>query len=307
MEAEQPGEASSDGFAIHLRKIQKGSAESLKQFISLYKRRVTEIIKHDTLYKGFEDKLPYPEEIAEQSLKIYASKNNEGISGLRISPFMVKEFRNFIKRHIKHSVHQKLKLVCQEVYQQIPGSEERLLHYEINVLVLIEKIAPMDFLFSNHVRVAQQVMSEFLSQVKRNGIHDNQGKSIENFVDYIYKIIRGRIKDQLKRERREFNQLPINYELPRVSYKKDVIDDSIIQKEFFSILFKSILPKLDTVERFIFIKYRIEDKNYREITEEINILLGYEFVLSTVQRKLKSAEKKIRLYFSNYYCTTLVV
>ncbi|MGA1826592.1 MAG: hypothetical protein ACMUIP_18210 [bacterium] len=189
----EPHRESSNRLFGWFKKDKNKLPNSAYDVLVAYRMRVAQIIRHDTFYKGFNDKLPSPEYLAGHALYCYA--RNRMDSEARKSSHMARNLLDFIKNYITWSIHQGLKTICQDVYQGMPGSEEKLKDYRINVLALTRDIFSADFVFDNYTGLAQQVMSEFISRVRQNGIKDKMGQDIDNLAIYIYEMIRTRMSN----------------------------------------------------------------------------------------------------------------
>ncbi|MGA1842338.1 MAG: hypothetical protein ACMUIU_17105 [bacterium] len=310
---------SQEGLPVRFQRLKYGGKIHIEEFIDFYKPRAVEIverIKHDKLtnhtnhklYHAFQDKLPKSKDIASEALYDFADKIRKGID-IKSSQIWEKlreiiiehTEKYFDDKYIKEFIHKHLKNVCQEVYLGSKEAEKKLLDYEKNVLILIQVKSHTSFLDSDHIRVSKQVISEFLCQVKKNGVKDNRGKEIRNFYSYLYTIIQRRMKDQYNRDINRFGRSTEDYPYrkPQEAPKNyaDNLDDSIYNKELLKIVFNELLPILEPIEKFIIFEEFIEEKKGKEIIADIYLWSQESFSQSTLTRKRNRAIEKLRMQY----------
>ncbi|MBN2373690.1 hypothetical protein JXL19_07885 [bacterium] len=300
----RPNIEAPDGLHNHFRRLINGDQESVVAFINAYKKRVIEIVIHDNLYKEYIDKLPQPEYLAEASLLSFADNVKNDL--IKETCNLAKALLDTVKKHIHIYTHKLLKQICYEVYLKTEGAEEQLWQFEINVFLIIERLSSANPLFSDHAKVAKQVMFEFISQIKKNGDRDKKGEEIKDFPSYLYTIVKRRTWDQKNRDIR-WKQFPesSNYNgsfgnplefIKNSNYESDK-EDYLFREELIDILVEEIFPKLDFLERFIVIMHDLEDKTFTEIRREIYSEFRTRMDESTIWRKHKKAKETIKRLF----------
>jgi hypothetical protein len=310
---------SQEGLPVRFQRLKYGGKTYIEGFVDFYIPIAVEIverIKHlkltnqtnYKLYHAFQDILPKSKDIASEALYDFAAKIRKGIE-IKSSQLWEKLRETIIEhtekcfddKYIKDFVHNHLKNICQEVYQGSKEAEKKLLDYEKNVLILIQAKSHTNFIYSDHIRVSKQVISEFLCQVKKNGVKDNRGKEIKNFYSYLYTIIQRRIKDQYNRDINRFGRSTedYSYRKPQESSKRyaDNLDDSIYNKELLKIVFDELLPILDPIEKFIIFEEYIKEKKGKEIISDIFLWSQESFSQSTLTRKRNRAIEKLRMQY----------
>lgn len=310
---------SQEGLPVRFQRLKYGGKTNVEGFVDFYipiAEEIVERVKHDKLtnhtnyklYHAFQEILPKSTDIASEALYDFTAKIRKGIeiksSQLweKLRETIIEHVEKFFDdKYIKEFVHRHLKNLCQEVYQGSKEAEQKLLDYEKNVLVLIQVKSHTNFIYSDHIRVSKQVISEFLSQVKKNGVKDNRGKEINNFYSYLYTIIQRRMKDQYNRDINRFGRSTEDY-----SYRKpqeasrnyaDKLDDSIYNKELLKIVFDELLPTLEPIEKFIIFEEYIEGKKGKDIISDIYLWSQEKFSQSTLTRKRNRAIEKLRMQY----------
>jgi len=309
-----------DLLPVHYLNVKKGGKNAHDEFVSYYLRRAQIIIEtvqmkklmdknNRILYEEFIDKLPSLEDIATELLYCFAKKISEGMEIESAEEFghtmrlYIIEFcsRFFDAKEIQNYMHEQLKDICQKVYEGSQDAEEKLWDYEKNILIIISYKTSNEYLFSNHTKVAQRVMEEFVNQVKRYGTKDSKGEQIRSYWLYLNRIIKCRMLDQIKREKKVFGQTPPEgqeMEMKNIwAESTKLMEDIDTWDELEREKLKKIVERLDPIEKLILFDFIIDRKRAKEVIGRIDKIFGEHYTPDKLSRMKKKIIEKLRRFY----------
>lgn len=307
---------------LHFLQVIKGQENAKEEFIAHYFNRTLQIIervKEDKLrerrnkiiYNQFQDKLPSIQELTYQSLCRFAETIDDNMVAepstiwSKMRSFIIEYVEDYFKgKSIKNFIHKELKNICKGVKDGFPSASDKLKEYEKNVLYIIQdKTKTSANLCSDHVRVSEAVMREWINQAKKYGDKDTKGKDVNNYYNYLCKIIKSRMYDQGLREGKVYGYSMQDDEKMGFAsaffYPNSISNDEKIFNKQLETILGELFRKLKPVEQFIIDCTILKDMKAKEVIDKIEEDFGETFTPFKLSRTKGKALERLKELFLN--------